>query len=260
MQYLQPITDALLSPVWNSIYVIFFIIVTIISTVLKLRLKEKKEISYSVITDTPVSVKEAVAKDFEIYFKGKPVKNVRLVELKIWNSGNVEIKKAHYDEPISFLPDTVDREGKLLDIEVIDKHPKYLSIKQAVLYHKEGVIGLPEVLFQKGYSVTLKILLADYAPEITVSASIQDLDRIKEIKNNEDATYSLREIVLYFLVGLILTFLLASFLTSILKLNASQAAIVMIPLYIIAFFWSFLPHAINLLPKQIRDKLYVKQE
>jgi hypothetical protein len=183
MDLFKPIYDALSSPVWASISVISTIILAII-TGIQLRLKEKKGVSYSIITDTPViRVKEDVEKDIKISFKDKPVKNVRLVELKIWNSGNVPVKKEDYEEPLSFLPAAIELGRKLLYVAVIDKSPKDLPVKP-IIYHDKEVIGLPKVLLNKGDSVKIKILLADYDEKIIVEGRILDVSRIEEVKNN----------------------------------------------------------------------------
>jgi hypothetical protein len=259
MELFQPIYDTLSSPVWASISVISTIILAII-TGIQLRLKEKKEISYSIITDTPViRVKEDVEKDIEIFFKGKAVRNVRLVELKIWNSGNVQIEKEHYEKPISFLPSAVEHKGKLLYLKIIDKDPEDLPVKNSLLYNKENMIGLPKILLHRRDSVTIKMLLADYDEEITVTGRIVGVPRIKEvITNNQSVSDHLKTGLIFFFVGFFIFVTTIAILDLLHMRDLKYIVFIVYLVLMIAFY--FLSPLIAKLILKIEDKLFIKAE
>src|SRR5437763_1422181 len=62
----------------------------------------RKELSYQIISDASiVSIDDELKDKIAILFEGTHLNNMRLLVLKIWNSGNIAIKRDDYDEPIS---------------------------------------------------------------------------------------------------------------------------------------------------------------
>lgn len=59
--------------------------------------RSRKELSYQVVYMAPIALVRTDFKDrIEIKFDGKPVRNMNLLILKIWNSGNVAIKSEEH--------------------------------------------------------------------------------------------------------------------------------------------------------------------
>lgn len=97
-------------PIWQFIGVLvaillgFFGVAGFIITVKAYRQQNKrKELTYQVEVDTPlVSVDKTLKKEVEIRYRGNMVENVRLVLIKVWNSGSLAVRREDYVVPIEF--------------------------------------------------------------------------------------------------------------------------------------------------------------
>jgi len=62
---------------------------------------QRKAISYGIITDASVvSVSDKVKDRIQILYDGMQVQNLRLIEIRIQNTGNLPIKPDDYVEPL----------------------------------------------------------------------------------------------------------------------------------------------------------------
>src|SRR5947208_7078313 len=85
--------------------------------------RNRKEISYEVVSNAPIaSINKEVKDKVEILYEGKPVKDLSLLVLKVWNSGNVAVKPEDFIEPIKFK-----FEGRtIISRDLLDTEPKDL--------------------------------------------------------------------------------------------------------------------------------------
>lgn len=152
-----------------AITVLAIVVSSFVSIWIYRRQRSKKEISYQIISDAPViSVDQKIAPQVEIKLDGKVVKDVTLAVIKVWNSGNMAVKRDDYDEPIKF-----EFKGRtVMSSEVLETEPKDLmdstlfktfipSPQQAQEY-----VELPPYLLNPKQSVTFSVLL-DGAKGIT---------------------------------------------------------------------------------------------
>ncbi len=66
--------------------------------------RNRKRLSYDMLSDVLlVSADEEVRDKVEIRFEGNPVKNVRLMVIKLVNDGYLPIKKDEFEQPLKFL-------------------------------------------------------------------------------------------------------------------------------------------------------------
>ncbi len=93
------------------------IIVALIIFYFQLR---KKSLVYSILTNSKViSVSDPVRDAVQVLYKGTVVSNVRLIEIRINNKGNLSIKPDDYTVPLILeFPD----ETKILSLEIIDPY------------------------------------------------------------------------------------------------------------------------------------------
>src|SRR5437868_2137707 len=95
-------------PLWQFvIYVAIALLIgiaSIITSIVVFRKQQvRKAVSYEIISDTSVlSINKMVKEEIELHYKGKLVGNLRLVILKIENSGDAPIVASDYIEPITF--------------------------------------------------------------------------------------------------------------------------------------------------------------
>jgi hypothetical protein len=142
------------------------VIVTLISLVVLAIIyrmyRVSKEITYQVISDTTVlSVIEApeVKGRVKILLDNKPVKDVHVVVLRIWNSGTMPIERKDYDNNRPIQVDFGD-EAEVLEAEVLDATTRSLKNEAAgsLKWDEKSVMLEPLVLNRKT-SITLKTLV-----------------------------------------------------------------------------------------------------
>ncbi|GHO44526.1 hypothetical protein [Ktedonospora formicarum] len=120
--------------------------------------KTKKELTYQFVYDIPVvSVSKITKGTIEVTLDGKPVKDARVVVIKVWNSGNREITKEDYDTPVSF--EFLNRD--VISGEVLSTEPEDLmipDIQKVFLRLQNNTVIFPEYLLNKGESIRVSVL------------------------------------------------------------------------------------------------------
>lgn len=128
--------------------------------------KTKKELSYQIISDTPiVSINADISGVIEVTLNGKPIRDARFVVIKVWNSGNKEVAKEDYDTPVSF--EFVNR--TIISGEVISTEPADLmqkSTKKNFLSLQYNTVIFPEYLLNQGQSIRISLLTSNGAGDV----------------------------------------------------------------------------------------------
>lgn len=151
------------------------IIIAIISVFITYKAWKKKKLSYAILVDThPIKVSHGAAKTIRMTFMGREVKNVRLVELKIWNSGNDTIETSDYSEPITLLPPIATK--KTLHAIITKREPENLPI--AVYTSPKNYLALTPVLMNPGDVIYISLLINDYDKAILPEARISGVKKI----------------------------------------------------------------------------------
>lgn len=165
--------DILIDPL-EFIGVILAAATIIISIILYMRQRQKKGISYTIVSCVPLlSVGEEISGKLQILFDGKPVQQVHLVEADIVNSGNVPIKATEFERPISF---SFGEEAQVFSAEVTESTPESLRATASI----EGKrVLLEPTLLNAGDSVSLKMLISKFA-KVDVDGRIVGVKRIGE--------------------------------------------------------------------------------
>ena len=145
--------------------IILVVVLGVPALILAFKQLGKKSFSYD-ISDTPIiSINEKID-DVAVIYKGRPVENLRVVIVKVWNSGNQVIKEGDFSVPVSFCEEQSARGNSLVVAQVIDAP----EAANAELYaygigHHSDRTALKKMLFNPGDSVTVKIIIADYGGE-----------------------------------------------------------------------------------------------
>lgn len=115
--------------IWAQIISLPIAIIAILVTV-RFFYKGKQKKAISCVFDQiefPIEIKagEALDGEIEIRYKGKPVKNIFLVRVKIKNTGNLPIRRSDVIEPLTFTfePDVVI----LREPRIIEQNPQNLK-------------------------------------------------------------------------------------------------------------------------------------
>lgn len=169
--------DILNNPVWQILAVILSTLAIIISIILFVYGRKKKSLSYDIISNNPVILKEDTIKEkLEIFFNKKIVKNVYLIVLKLINSGNVPIEVKDYDEPLSI---SFGEDSKVLTAEISGEISTHSTIEG------EKVIINPTLLNKEDY-IKLQVLVSDYSGgKIIFSGRIVGVKSIKKMTESK---------------------------------------------------------------------------
>ena len=132
------------------------IIAIVVSVILYFKQLNRKRLSYEILSDTSLlTTDEETKNEIRLTYKNEPIEKVRLIVLRIFNSGNVPVESEDYEEPISIrLGD-----ARVLSAEVIKKSPKNLK---STLIIEKGVVTLYPTLLNPADSLKIKILVSDY--------------------------------------------------------------------------------------------------
>lgn len=168
-------------PVWQAIGVIVAIIFGLATLLLSLftayLVRRKKALTYDILSLTPLAtVNDNLEGRLQILFDGRSVSNVQLALIRFTNSGNVPVSSDDYERPISIQ---VDDNARILSAGVTKTVPK--SINPTIKFDKTCVTIAP-VLLNKGDSITIKLLVANFEGNISVIGRVVGIDDIKELK------------------------------------------------------------------------------
>lgn len=118
--------------------------------------QEKKLINWDIVYTTSLSSFNILDKlDIQVLYSGKPLPDVSLVDLKIWNAGNKEITQ--YAAPIKF---TFQEGATILQVKLLDSKPNNLAEKEEDVFEfTTEYIQLKPIVLNRGDAVTLRVLL-----------------------------------------------------------------------------------------------------
>lgn len=151
------------------------IVAVITSIVIAQKQRSRKEVSYEIVSDTFIlNIDQGVKDKIEIRFGGKKIDDLRLVTMKIWNSGNTPVEINDYDKPITI---EFQGQGEILDISVLETKPKDLRPKFAI--DQQNIILSP-LLLNNSDLIEMKMLLTGINSPITISARIAGVKEISK--------------------------------------------------------------------------------
>ncbi len=195
--------DILRDPIWQFISVIaaiLFGIVAVAGLIIAVKAyrqqNKRKELTYQIEDDTPlVRVDKTLKSDVEIRYRGNVVENVRLVLIKVWNSGALAVKREDYEEPIAF--EITGR--KCLNIQVNSEPQEFINPENLndILTVEENFVKLSPVLLNPADTIALRMLVSGQG-KIRGTARLIDGKLIEFDPTKQPNTYSLR--VLLFLI------------------------------------------------------------
>jgi hypothetical protein len=136
----------------------------------------RKALSYSITTNTSVvSVSDTVRGGIQVAYNRIEVESLRLIEIRIQNSGNQPIKPDDYVQPVAirFSP------GDVLSAELYDRH-SVGAIMDVIDYEKREIVLSKTLLNPRDY-FDLKFLIMDADPAISVTGRIVDVSKIQNL-------------------------------------------------------------------------------
>ena len=173
--------EFLSNPAWQLLMNLGIGFLTIIVSVLIFRKQQSRRgLNYEIISDTPIlSIKAEVKDKVQILFDNKPVNHVRLIILRIWNSGNIPILPNEYIDPISIA---FGEGAEIIDTDVLETSPGDIKEKaRTSLKVDSGNVLLEPILLNSTDSLTIKILLTQQkvTKELKIVSRIAGVNQIQ---------------------------------------------------------------------------------
>lgn len=214
------------------------VVTTVVITIWAVRKqRNKKEIMYQVVSDAPViSIDKAVQDKVEVRLSGIVVHNARLLVLKLWNSGDVAVKRDDYDEPI-----TVEfPERGIVSSEVFETQPKNLidpKLIKTFLKSQHKSMEISKFLLNPKESITLAILTDGEQDKINIRGRIIDGDIVEFIPEDLSKIISMYSTILF---ALTVTTILIGILVISNLINKAPIDISFIIAYLVFFIIAFI--------------------
>lgn len=172
--------DIFRDPMWQFLGAFFALVAILVSIFLYQKQRQRKELAYEIISKTPLlGAKEEIRGGLQVMFHGKPVQNPHLIMVRIINSGNLPITSNDYERPISL---GFGEEAQILTAETISTNPDNLRV--SIKAEGKKVVIAP-MLLNQGDSITLKILIAEFAGQMIVDGRITGVKRIMKFVKRE---------------------------------------------------------------------------
>ena len=179
---------------WNLVGVVLAGLSLLATIVIFLLQKNKKRISYEVLAKTSLrTTREKLEGKIKILYYDKEVTNVKFVEIKIINTGNIGIPATDYERPLTirFAESTT-----ILSAEVIETNPDTLTTSTSV--DNSDIIIQPILMNSKDYFV-LKIITSNLdEDDFRVDARIKDVPEINRVDESS-------QFLVWSVLGIILT-------------------------------------------------------
>ena len=180
--------------IWNFIGVIIACVTLLITVILYFLQKHKKGLSYEILSKTSLLTnKEKLEGKIKILYDDNEVQNVKFLEIKILNTGNIGIPSSDYERPLRFI---FEAEAKILTAEIIKSEPESLTTSLNITQNE--IIVQPILMNSKDYLVIKAIVSNSTDEEIIVDGRIKD---VKEIKKQGESYMGL----IFAIIGITLT-------------------------------------------------------
>jgi hypothetical protein len=164
-------------PLWQFIATLVSVVYVLGSLLIFFFQRRRKSLSYVVMSNTLLfSSNEIGAGKLQVVFKGKTVKDPRLIVVKISNSGNVPIPASEYEIPVAL------RFGESTSVLTADIHGTTPGSIKATVELGDTEVILNPLLLNPGDSVTLKTLVSHSDGKVAVAGRIVGVREIKVLQ------------------------------------------------------------------------------
>ncbi len=170
--------------------------------------RSRKELSYRIVSNNSlIFAQDTLNGGIQIAFLGKPVTDVRLVILRIQNTGNTPISKSDFEDGVQIsFGDTCE----LLEFEYIGSHPKALS--PSAVGTTSG-LSIKPLLLNSGDWFDFKFLLSGYQGHLAVNGRIVGVPEITErdLEHRQSVNRIYRRVLIEVVILMVISFVLGGF-------------------------------------------------
>jgi hypothetical protein len=145
-------TELLQQMPWQLIGTLLAVVAICVSILIYKAQRQIKKISYEILSKTQLlTVDEELEGKLQVLYAGEPARDICLLIVKVFNSGNQPILAADYERPISFF---TGPSSKILSAVITEVDPKNLSAE--INLQNSSVVLRPLLLNAKD-SLTIKL-------------------------------------------------------------------------------------------------------
>jgi len=156
-----------------------------VSTTLWILNQRNKEISFNILREENlIRVRGTARKRLEVTFDGKPVEDLSLAIVRIFNSGHLPVQASEFQVPINLK---VAGLANILSASVLSTSPGDLDER----FSKDGVsapmitiepqkVTLNPVLLNRQDSITIQLIIKDYSGNLTVGGHVLGVRNLKQ--------------------------------------------------------------------------------
>src|SRR5260221_9556305 len=158
----------------------------LVPVVIYLKQRSKKEVSYHVYDSISlINIKEEVKENFEVSYRGIPVQDATLLSVRVWNSGNIPIEEADFIDPIKL------DFGKVTTVifYCVASDPDNI-LGQYKDLGGEGYITFIPRLFNKGYEITVTVMVTGFSGHVKAEGLIKGVHSIRNVKFPLNTSFS----------------------------------------------------------------------
>ena len=142
---------------------------------LQLKQRNKKELSIDKISWNPIlSISEEDKGDIVITYKNEIMNDLNLIVGKLTNTGNLPITTNDFETPIEF---DFGPNAKIISNEIIETYPPKMDVETFI---KTNKFYISPLLLNKDDSITIKFLITDPSPHISINSRIIGVQKVKE--------------------------------------------------------------------------------
>ena len=159
--------ELLRDPAWQFVGVMLALAAVAVTVLVYWLQRQKKSLSYEVISKNELlTVREELEGRLQVLYEGQPARDICLLVVKLFNSGNVPVSASDYERPISL---STGASSKVLSGAVTAVDPENLA---ATIEIAESRVILDPILLNSKDSVTLKLLVSDFGGNLSVDGRV----------------------------------------------------------------------------------------
>lgn len=147
----------------------------------------RPNISFEIVNEANVLDIHKPLKNLIIYFQGEDIQqrdlNLRILTVRIENTGEVDILPSHFDQNIVWGIEV--KNGKIIDeVRLVSSNSEYLNVNLCPKVLAENTMEFKKLIFEKGKYFTFEILVLhkkEKFPEIVPIGKIAGIEKIMPI-------------------------------------------------------------------------------
>ena len=159
--------DYFRDPVWQFVGAILALVALAATVIIYALQRQKKRLSYELISRNQLlTVREELESKLQVIYDGQPARDICLIVVKIYNSGNVAVTSSDYEMELSI---NTGVSSKILSAAITEVEPDNLSVGLSV---NEADVHIAPTLLNPRDSMSLKLLVSDFGGRISVDGRV----------------------------------------------------------------------------------------